>query len=166
MLISKSNPSLTLTFPEGKNVSTKLEKLLALLSDNVWHNTSEIAQTLEISQDKLQQVITFLAETDLIQNNPATNQIKLDQNWKTLMINQKETNQETQTATTAVGTIIMPPKQTLIIQCTRITNLTDNNLELEVRINKKIQQQHICRKDSSHTSETLLKSQHILLRHY
>jgi hypothetical protein len=120
-------------------VSTKLEKLLALLSDNVWHNTNEIAQTLEIPQDKLQQVIAFLAETDLIQNNPATNQIKLDQNWKTLMINQKETNPQTETAT-AVGTIIMPPKQTLIIQCTRITNLTDNNLELEVRINKKIRE--------------------------
>jgi hypothetical protein len=122
-------------------VSTKLEKLLDLLSDNVWHSTSEIAQILQIPQDKLQQVITFLTETELIQNNPATNQIKLSQNWKTLIINQKETNQETQTeTTTAVGTIIMPPKQTLIIQCTRITNLTDNSLELEIRINKKIRE--------------------------
>jgi hypothetical protein len=122
-------------------VSTKLEKLLDLLSDNVWHSTSEIAQILQIPQDKLQQVITFLTETELIQNNPATNQIKLSQNWKTLIINQKETNQETQTeTTTAVGTIIMPPKQTLIIQCTRITNLTENSLELEIRINKKIRE--------------------------
>jgi hypothetical protein len=121
-------------------LSTKLEKLLTLLSDNVWHSLSEIAQTLEIPQDKLQQVVTFLAETDLIQNNPATNQIKLNQNWKTLMVNHKETSSETQTLTTAVGTIIIPPKQTLIIQCTRLTNLTDSSLELEVRINKKIRE--------------------------
>jgi hypothetical protein len=123
-------------------VSTKLEKLLSLLSDNVWHSTSEIAQTLEIPQDKLQQVITLLTETELIQNNPATNQIKLSQNWKTLIINQKETNPETQTQTetTAVGTMIIPPRQTLIIQCTRITNLTENSLELEIRINKKIRE--------------------------
>jgi len=121
-------------------LSSKLERLLALLSDSVWHNANEIAQTLEIPQDKLQQVITFLTETDLIQNNPATNQIKLNQNWKTLMINQKETSPGTQTETTAVGAIIIPPKQTLIIQCTRITNLTDNSLELEVRINKKIRE--------------------------
>ena len=124
-------------------MSTKLEKLLDLLSDNVWHGISEIGQTLEIPQDKLQQVITFLTETELIQHNPATNQIKLSQNWKTLIINHKETNPETQTqseTTTAIGTIIMPPKQTLIIQCTRITNLTDNNLELEIRINKKIRE--------------------------
>jgi predicted transcriptional regulator len=121
-------------------LSTKLEKLLALLSDNVWHNIDEMAKTLEIPQDKLQQTIKFLTETDIIQHNQATNQIKLDQNWKTLIINQKQTNPETQTQPeqTAVGTIIIPPQKTLIIQCTRITNLTDNSLELEIRINKKI----------------------------
>jgi len=119
-------------------LSAKLEKLLNLLSDNVWHNIDEMAKTLEIPQDKLQQIIKFLTETDLIQHNPATNQIKLDQNWKTLIINQKETNPETQQETSAVGTIIIPPQKTLIIQCTRITNLTDNSLELEIRINKKL----------------------------
>jgi hypothetical protein len=121
-------------------LSAKLEKLLASLGDNVWHNIDEVAKTLEIPQDKLQQIIRFLAETDLIQHNTATNQIKLDQNWKTLMINQKETSPETQAQPeqTAVGTIIIPPQKTLIIQCTRITNLTDNSLELEIRINKKL----------------------------
>jgi hypothetical protein len=119
-------------------LSAKLEKLLNLLSDNVWHNIDEIAKTLEIQQDKLQQIIKFLTETDMIQHNSATNQIKLDQNWKTLIINQKETNPETQQETSAVGTIIIPPQKTLIIQCTRITNLTDNSLELEIRINKKL----------------------------
>jgi hypothetical protein len=121
-------------------LSAKLEKLLASLGDNVWHNIDEIAKTLEIPLDKLQQVIKFLTETDIIQHNQATNQIKLDQNWKTLIINQKETNPETQTQPeqTAVGTIIIPPQKTLIIQCTRITNLTDNSLELEIRINKRL----------------------------
>ena len=125
---------------EGKGLSTKLERLLALLSDNVWHNMDEMAKTLEIPQDKLQQTIKFLTETDIIQHNQATNQIKLSQNWKTLIINQKQTNPETQTQPeqTAVGTIIIPPQKTLIIQCTRITNLTENSLELEIRINKKI----------------------------
>jgi hypothetical protein len=84
----------------------------------------------------------LLTESDLIQHNSATNQIKINQNWKTLTINQKEPNPETQapSETTAVGTIIIPPKQTLIIQCTRVTNLTDNSLELEIRINKRIRE--------------------------
>ena len=121
-------------------MSTKLEKVIDALKDNVWHNIDEITQKLEIPKDKAQKVIQFLTEADLIQHNPATNQIKLNQNWKTLIINQQETTPENQTPqqTTAVGTIIIPPQQTLLIQCTRITNLTDNSLELEIRINKKI----------------------------
>jgi len=118
-------------------LSTKLEKLLSLLSDNVWHNMEEITKTLEIPQEKFQQIIKFLTEADMIQYNSATNQIRLNQNWKTLIINQKEQNQP-QPETTAIGTIIIPPQKTLVIQCTRISNLTDNSLELEVRIDKKL----------------------------
>jgi hypothetical protein len=118
-------------------LSTKLEKLLGLLSDNVWHNMEEITKTLEIPQEKFQQIVKFLTEADMIQYNSATNQIKLNQNWKTLIINQRDQNQP-QPETTAIGTIIIPPQKTLVIQCTRISNLTDNSLELEVRIDKKL----------------------------
>ena len=117
-------------------MSTKLEKLLNLLSDNVWHNADQIASALEIPQDKLQQVITFLAQSDVVQHNPATNQIKINQNWKTLLIDQKETRPEA----IALGTIIIPPQQTLVIQCTRITNLTDASLELEIRMDNRIRE--------------------------
>jgi len=121
-------------------LSTKLEKLLALLSDNVWHNIDGMTKTLEIPEDKVKHIMSFLAEADIIQYNQATNQIKLNQNWKTLYVKHKETNPETeiQQENTAVGTIIIPPQKTLVIQCTRITNLTENSLELEIRINKKI----------------------------
>lgn len=117
-------------------MSTKLEKLLNLLSDNVWHNIDQIASALEIPQDKLQQIATFLAQSDVIQHNPATNQIKINQNWRTLLTDQKETQPET----TALGTIIIPPKQTLVIQCTRVTNLTDASLELEIRMDSRIRE--------------------------
>lgn len=123
-------------------MSEKLERLLGLLCDNVWHNIDEMAKTLEIPQAKLQQIIKSLNDAELVQYNLATNQIKLNQNWKALITNQKETNQEIQTRqeSTAIGTIIIPPQKTLIIQCTRITNLTDDILELEMRINQKIKE--------------------------
>lgn len=117
---------------------TKLQNLLSLLGDKVWHNIDEMAETLQTPYKRFRQVITLLTEKDLIQHNPATNQIKLSQNWKTLLINQKEAQE--QPATAAVGTIIIPPQKTLMIQSTRITNLTDTSLELEIRINKKIRE--------------------------
>jgi hypothetical protein len=118
-------------------LSTKLEEFLTLLSDNVWHSIDETAKTLKIPQNKFQKTVTFLTEADIIQHNSATNQIKLNQNWKTLLINQKETQAKPETA---LGTIIIPPQKTLVIQYTRITNLTDINLELEIRINKRIRE--------------------------
>lgn len=117
-------------------MSTKLERLLNLLSDNVWHNTDQIASALEIPQDKLQQIVTFLAQSDLVEHNTATNQIKINQNWKTLLTDQKELHSEN----TALGTIIVPPNQTLVIQCTRITNSTDASLELEIRMDNRIRE--------------------------
>jgi hypothetical protein len=117
-------------------LSTKLERLLNLLSDNVWHNTDQIASALEIPQDKLQQIVTFLAQSDLVEHNTATNQIKINQNWKALLTDQKETQPEN----TALGTIIIPPNQTLVIQCTRITNSTDASLELEIRMDNRIRE--------------------------
>jgi len=127
-------------------LSAKLEQLLTLLNDNVWHNVDEIAEKVQLPRDKLEQIIKLLTETDMIQHNPATNQIRLNQDWKTLIMNQKEQNLETpaqklqEENTTAVGTIIIPPKQTLIIQCTRMTNLTDSSLELEIRADKRIRE--------------------------
>jgi len=122
---------------EGKRVlSTKLARLLNLLSDNVWHNADQIASAVEVPQDKLQQIITFLAQSDIVQHNAATNQVKINPDWKTLLIDRKETQSET----AALGTIIIPPQQTLVIQCTRITNLTDASLELEIRMDNRIRE--------------------------
>jgi len=123
-------------------LSAKLESLLNLLSDNQWHNIDQIAATLEIPKEKIQQIATFLAETEIIQHNTTTNQIKLDQDWKTLLTDPTEKTQEPpkHAETPTIGTIIVPPQETLIIQCTRITNQTDNSLELEIRMNNKIRE--------------------------
>jgi len=119
-------------------LSTKLQNLLSLLSDNVWHNIDETAKTLEIPQKRFRQVIALLTEKNLVQHNRATNQIRLSQNWKTLLVNQEETQEQPSTA--VVGTIIIPPQKTLMIQSTRVTNLTDISLELEISVNKKIRE--------------------------
>lgn len=125
-------------------MSIRLERLLSLLSDNVWHNVDEVTEIMDIPQDRLQQLIRFLADADLIQYNYATNQVRINQDWKTLYANQKAQVQGN-SEEMAVGTIIIPPQKTLIIQCTRITNLTDASLELEVRIDKKLREIAISR---------------------
>lgn len=118
-------------------MSAKLESLLSLLSDNVWHNIDEMAKTLKVPQERFRQVVALLMEKDLVQHNPATNQIRLYQDSKTLLINQGEAQVQ---PGTAVGSMIIPPLKTLMIQSTRITNLTDTSLELDIRIDKRIRE--------------------------
>jgi len=124
--------------------AAKLEKLLPLLGDEKWHTQEEVGNALQIPKEKVQSITRFLAEADLIIRNEETNQIKLNQNWKTLIINQKERSQEAEAQTslenTAVGTIIVPPQKTITIQNTHITNLTDKSLELEIRVDRELKE--------------------------
>jgi hypothetical protein len=124
--------------------AAKLEKLLTLLGDEKWHTQEEVGNALQIPKEKVQSITRFLAEADLIIRNEETNQIKLNQNWKTLIINQKERSQEAEAQTplenTAVGTIIVPPQKTITIQNTHITNLTDKSLELEIRVDRELKE--------------------------
>ena len=40
----------------------------------------------------------------------------------------------------ALGTIIIPKEHTIIVQNTRISNLTEEELELEIKMDKKIKE--------------------------
>jgi len=117
---------------------TKLEKLLTLLGDGEWHTQEEVVNVLQTPKEKVQAITRFLAEADLMIRDEETNRVKLNQNWKTLIINQKEQETEAQAPleNTAVGTIIIPPQKTITIQSTHITNLTDKSLELEIRVDR------------------------------
>jgi len=125
-------------------MAAKLEKLLTLLGDEKWHTQEEVVNALQIPKEKVQAITRFLAEADLIIRSEETNQIKLNQNLKTLIINQKERSKEAEAQTplenTAVGTIIVPPQKTITIQNTHITNLTDKSLELEIRVDRELKE--------------------------
>lgn len=125
-------------------MSTKLGKLLTLLSDEEWHSREEVAKALQISEEKAQIIMQFLAEADLVTSDMEKGRIKLNQNWKTLLISQKEQCLEEELHAPlekmAVGTIIIPPQKTLKVQNTEIANLTDMSLELEIRVDRKLRE--------------------------
>jgi hypothetical protein len=122
---------------------TKLEKLLEVLGDGAWHPLEEVAKALKMPKERFQQVVNFLADADIIQRNSVTSKVKLNQNWKTLMIgqgNESLENSEKSIKGKVLGTIIVPPQKSVVIQYTQITNLTDKSLELEICVDKKIEE--------------------------
>jgi hypothetical protein len=118
----------------------KLNQLLQILQDGQWHDIKKLATTLEITTTQLEGLTQTLKNHEIIQQNHETNQIKLNQQWKTLLIEENNPQNPTTPEKTAVGTLIIPPQKTILIQCTRITNLTDTSLELEIRIDNKLRE--------------------------
>lgn len=122
---------------------TKLEKLLEVLGNGTWHPLEEVAKALNMPAERFQQVVNLLADVGIIQRNSAKNVVKLNQNWKTLMIGQGDEGLEDSEKPIhgkVLGTIIVPPQKAVVIQCTQITNLTDTSLELEICVDKKIEE--------------------------
>ena len=118
----------------------KLESLLLTLRDGEWHDISEIAELLKVSEERLREIVRFLASANMIGYNEEEGLVKIEQNWKTLFITGEEQDATQELGKTAVGTVIIPPEKTIIIQDTRITNLTDKSLELELKIDTKLRE--------------------------
>lgn len=117
-------------------MATKLQKLFGILGDNEWHSLNHITGELDITESKFEQMVSLLKEADVIQHDQTSNQIRLNQGWNSFLVCPEEIS----SASGMIGTIIVSPQQSLIIQCTRITNLTDTSLELEVRGDKKLRE--------------------------
>ena len=116
----------------------KMERLIELLKDGKWHSLEEIAEKTETSPEKLEELLKTLSEYQLIRYDRELKAAKLNLSWKKLEVEEK--NKERKEEKMALGTIIIPKEHTIIVQNTRISNLTEEELELEIKMDKKIKE--------------------------
>lgn len=116
----------------------KMEKLIELLKDGKWHSLEEIAEKTEASPEKLEELLKTLSEYQLIRYDRELKAAKLNLSWKKLEVEEK--TKERKEEKMALGTIIIPKEHTIIVQNTRISNLTEEELELEIKMDKKIKE--------------------------
>jgi hypothetical protein len=115
----------------------KLDYFLDLVKDGAWHNLTDLSHTLGLSMHNLTQLSTLLAGSNIAEYDPQANRVRLQREWITLIQN-TETDEEP--TTPALGTIVLPPKKTINLQNIQITNLTETELELGVRVNKELEE--------------------------
>ena len=115
-----------------------MEKLIELLKDGKWHSLEEIAEKTEASPEKLEELLKTLSEYQLIRYDRELKAAKLNLSWKKLEVEEK--TKERKEEKMALGTIIIPKEHTIIVQNTRISNLTEEELELEIKMDKKIKE--------------------------
>lgn len=117
---------------------SKIEKLIDLLKDGEWHSTEEMAEKTETTEKNIEELIKTLSEYQLLQYDEINKKAKLNLAWKKLELENK--THEKKEGKTALGTIILPNEQTITVQNTKISNLTDEELELEIKMNGKIRE--------------------------
>jgi len=116
----------------------KMERLIELLKNGKWHSLEEIAEKTEASPEKLEELLKTLSEYQLIRYDRELKAAKLNLSWKKLEVEEKTKEQKEEKM--ALGTIIIPKEHTIIVQNTRISNLTEEELELEIKMDKKIKE--------------------------
>jgi hypothetical protein len=113
-----------------------IEEFFIILKDGAWHDVAEIADQTEIQTDKLIEFSQFLSEQGIINYEDKTHRIKIEPEWKRLLPIESELAEPK----TTVATLIIPPETSINVQSTRISNLSNIELEVTLRVSDKIQE--------------------------
>jgi hypothetical protein len=116
-----------------------IEKFFSVLKDGTWHSISELGDQLGIQTSKLIELSKLLSEHGLIEYEDKTNRIKIEPIWK-LLLPEEDNPPEPKTT---VATFILPPETSIDVQSTHITNLSNIELEIDLRINSTIKEMAI-----------------------
>lgn len=115
----------------------KLDNFLELLKDGAWHNLNDLSKTLKIPEKKLAPLTKLLSEANILEYKTENRTTRLKEEWIKLLEN---TENEEGTPAAALGTIILPPRKTISLQNIKITNLTEDELELGLRANNGLEE--------------------------
>jgi hypothetical protein len=113
-----------------------IEKFFTVIKDGEWHSTSELADQLGIQTSKLVELTKLLSDHGLIKYEDKTRRIKIEPIWKLLLPEEEKPSEPK----TTVATFILPPETSIDVQSTRISNLSNIELEIDLRINGRIKE--------------------------
>ena len=109
--------------------------LLKLIDDGEWHSLSDLAEKLKASPDEVIEMVKALSEYRVVEHEEEAEKVRLS-SW----VRNLPADVEVEEGKVALGSIILPPEGNITIQDTVISNFTDNDLELGIRIDKKLKE--------------------------
>lgn len=109
--------------------------LLELIDDGQWHSFSKLAEKLKASPDEVIEMVKALSGCRVVEHEEKAEKVRL-----TSWVRNLPAEVEIEEGKVALGSIILPPEGNITIQDTVIINFTDNDLELGVRIDKKLKE--------------------------
>jgi len=114
---------------------SKLDDFLNLIKDGTWHSLTQLSKELSLPTEQLAKISETLSEQGLIQYREEAGCVRIDPEWSPIL---SEANEEEAEHKPAVGTVIIPSQESVTIQNVRITNVTEKEVELWIRVCKKL----------------------------
>jgi len=116
-------------------MTVSIDKFFTIIKNGAWHNIDQLADQLGLRTSKLTEFSKFLSEHGLLKYDDKTHKIKIEPIWKLLL-----PEPELPETKTTVATFIIPPETSIDVQTTHISNLSNIELEVSLRINSKIKE--------------------------
>jgi hypothetical protein len=113
-----------------------VERFFAILKDEAWHSIAELSEKTETEADKLIEYSQFLARKGIVKYDDQNQRVKIEPEWSRLLPDETELAEPR----SSVANFIIPGKTSVVVQSTRISNLSNIELEVTVRINKRIRE--------------------------
>lgn len=112
---------------------TKSDEFLDSIKNGTWHSLTELSRELSLSPNQLVEISKLLDEKNLIKYKEGSQMVKINPKWEVLYGEEEEADHKP-----TIGTIIIPPRQNVRIQNIRITNVTNLDVELWIRVCEKL----------------------------
>jgi len=119
------------------SILPNLDKFLNLIDDGAWHSLKELSSYSNIPKQKLEALSKMLSETNIVEYETNGEQIRIKKEWQKML---KQHGEERESGKAAVGTVVLPPKKNIEIQGIQLTNLTEKEIEISMRINKNLEE--------------------------
>jgi hypothetical protein len=113
-----------------------IDRFFTLIKDGDWHGIDELPDELGLSMSKIMELTKFLSDHGLLRYDEKTRRIKIEPMWKLLLPEEYEPTEPKIT----LATFIIPPESSIEVQSTQIRNLSNVEIEVNLRINNKIRE--------------------------
>jgi hypothetical protein len=117
-------------------VALSAEKIFTLLKDEAWHSVAELSEKTEVEANKLVKYSQFLARKGIVQYDDQNLRVKVEREWRRLLPDETELIEPR----SSVANFIIPGKTSVVVQSTRISNLSSIDLEVTLRIKDRIRE--------------------------
>ena len=115
-------------------INLSIDTFFTTIKNGTWHSIDELSIQLAISTVKLKKLSRFLSDRGLVKYDEKDQRIKIQPIWALLL----PTEEEPKTQKNIIANFVIPPHASIDIQSTHISNMSNVEVELTLRLDNKI----------------------------